>query len=352
MTCCTSYRRIVSGEAGGVGAGLARGALGLLSVPYRLGSSLVEIVRTGQGGTAVDVPVVSVGNLTAGGTGKTPFVALLVEQLRAKGRRPVVLSRGWCAGADGRNDEARVLERRFPDLIHLQGKDRVALAQHAATARLGDVLVLDDGFQYHALARDLNVCLIDATNPWGYGAVLPRGLLRESPSALYRARPVVITRAELATPERIAELRREILAHNPYARIVVSEMQLTRLTDAAGAPQGDAASLRGVTVVLASGVGNPDAFARSVRRVGARVVAHVVRGDHHAWSQADAAELARTAASHSAAQVVTTVKDAVKLAELAWPAAAPPLRAVEVEARITDGKADWDKLLGEALSAR
>lgn len=352
MTCCSNYRKIVSGEAGGLGAGLARGALGLLSVPYRWGSSVKEIVQTGQGGTRVDVPVISVGNLTAGGTGKTPFVAFLVETLRAKGRRPVVLSRGYKAAADGRNDEARVLERRFPDLIHLQDKDRVALAWRAATARLGDVIVLDDGFQYHKLARDLDVCLIDATNPWGYDAVLPRGLLREPKSSLYRARPVVITRAELVGPDELAAIRAEILRHNEHAKVVVSEMRLTRLTDAAGAAQGDATSLAGRRVLLASGIGNPDALARNVRATGARVVAHEERGDHHDWTPADAAALVARARELAAEMVVTTSKDAVKLADLDWPADDLPLRAVEVEVHVTEGADVLDKLLSEALKRR
>jgi len=352
MSCCTSYRKIVSGEAGGLGAGLARGALGLLSVPYRWGSSVVEILQTGQGGARVDLPVISVGNLTAGGTGKTPFVAYLIAKLQKKGLRPVVLSRGYRAGEDGTNDEARVLGRAFPGVIHLQDKDRVELAWRAATARLGDVLLLDDGFQYHKLARDLNVCLIDATNPWGYGAVLPRGLLRESPSALYRARPVVITRAELATPDEIAALKAAIRSHNEYAKIVVSQMRLTRVTDAAGKAQGEASSLAGKRVVLACGVGNPDAFARNVRATGARVVAVEERADHHDWTAEDAAALVRRARDTAAELVVTTVKDAVKLADLAWPASDLPLRAVEVEVQVTEGEDVLDKLLGEALSRR
>ncbi len=352
MTCCTNYRKIVSGEARGLGAGLARGALSLLSVPYRWGSSFAEVIQTGQGAEHVALPVISVGNVTAGGTGKTPFVVLLVEMLRAAGRRPVVLSRGYKAEADGRNDEARVLERRFPDLIHLQGKDRLALARRAATARLGDVIVLDDGFQYHKLARDLDVCLIDATNPWGYGSVLPRGLLRETLSSLYRARLVVITRAELASESEIDDIRAGILRHNEYANIVVTEMRLTQLTDAAGRAQGAASSLAGKRVLVASGIGNPGALLRNVRATGARVVAHVERGDHHPWDAADVAVLAARARETAAELVVTTMKDVVKLSRLDWPAADVPLRAVDVEVHITEGEELLSTLVTEALSRR
>lgn len=330
-------------------AGLARGALGMLSVPYRVGASLTEIYRTGQGGADFGVPLISVGNLTCGGTGKTPVVSLVLSQLVEMGRRPVVLSRGYKADADGVNDEARVLARSHPDVIHLQGKDRVALARHAAYARLGDVIVVDDGFQYHKLHRDLNVCCIDATNPFGYGAVLPRGLLREPVSALYRARPVLITRAELVSADDLDSIRAEILRHNEHAKIVVSEMHPTQVTALDGSGGADASSLAGKRVVLGSGVGNPDSFERGVRRVGARVAGHVARGDHHAWSAADVAELVGLARDSAATDVVVTVKDAVKLEHLAWPAEGPTARAFGIEAVVT-GEADlWKSLLEEAL---
>ena len=160
MTACATYRRIVSGESDGFGSSLARGALNVLAKPYGWAASLTEIARSGQDAADVGVPVISVGNITVGGTGKTPFVAFVVADLLARGRRPVLLSRGYCADAAGTNDEAKLLARLFPGVIHLQGKDRVALAQHAADAKLGDVFVLDDGFQYQALARRLNVCCV------------------------------------------------------------------------------------------------------------------------------------------------------------------------------------------------
>lgn len=349
MTCSTQYRRIVSGEARGLGPALARGALRVLSVPYGLGASLRDAVRAGDD-AEVGLPVISVGNLTAGGTGKTPLVALVVDEVQKRGLRPVILSRGYRADATGANDEARVLARRRPGVLHLQGADRVALARHAAQAKLADVIVLDDGFQQLGLAKRLNVCAIDATNPWGYGAVLPRGLLREPMSALYRARPVVITRTEIVAPSRVAEIRAEILRWNEHARIVTSEMRFTTLADAAGAAAGAPADLAGRRVLCVSGVGNPDAFAAGVRSLGARVVGRSDFDDHHAYAAADVAAVVRRAAELAAETVVTTEKDAVKLAELAWPADAPPLRVLGVEAVITGDTALWARLLDEAVA--
>lgn len=353
MSSQATFRRIQSGEAGGPAAGLARGVLSILSIPYAAASSTYEFFASSSSGAAVGVPVLSVGNITAGGTGKTPLVAHLVAQLIEKGRRPVVLSRGYAAEEGEPNDEALVLARRFPGVLHLQGKDRATLAQHADDARLGDVLVLDDGFQHHGLARDLNICCVDATNPFGYGHVLPRGMLREPISGLYRARPVVITRAELVSEERLDEVEREILAVNELARVVATRMALTTLhavADGSIAENGSPASgLSGKRVALGSGVGNPTSFEKNVRLTGARVVCHAERGDHHAWTEEDAAALAKQAQAASAECVVVTMKDAVKLARLPWPADAPPLQAVDVEVQFVRGEDLWNKLLDEAL---
>ncbi len=354
MTACTTYRKIVSGEAHGLHWDLARGVLRVLSVPYGMSAGMAEIYRSGQGGVRVDLPVFSIGNLTCGGTGKTPLVSMLVSELLERGRRPVILSRGYKAEADGQNDEARVLASAHPGVVHLQARDRVELAKRADHARLGDSIVLDDGFQYQRLHRDMNVCVLDATSPFGHGALLPRGLLREPVSSLCRARPVVISRAELVTDERIDEIKAAVRAVNEHAKIIVSEMRLTTVDDVHGEASDKTASLRGASVMLASGIGNPEAFERGVRTLGARVVRHQQMDDHHAWSDADVKALARTAQDAGASAVITTVKDAVKLERLAWPEGAPALRSVGVEVAMREGDDAglWKTLVDETLKGR
>lgn len=350
MSSCATYRRIVSGEAEGFCPEVARGTLRVLSKPYGWAASLTEILRAGQDAVDVGLPVISVGNMTVGGTGKTPFTAFVVSELKARKKRPMILSRGYCGDETGENDEAKVLARLHPDVLHHQGKHRVALAKEAADARLCDAIVLDDGFQYQALARNLNVCLIDATNPFGYGAVLPRGLLREPLDGLYRARPVVITRAELAAPGAIDEIKAEVLKHNPHAKFVVSEMRATAVRDARSGATRAPSSLDGEEVLLASGVGNPDSFARDVRIHGARVRDHVVKRDHHDWTDEEAKDLAKQAADLGVKSVLTTAKDAVKLEKLSWPADAPPLEVLDVEVALVQGADTWKALLDEALA--
>ncbi len=197
------YLRLISGAARGPMPTLERLALRAASLPYGLAVRLRNAAyRLGWlSSRRVGVPVVSVGNLTAGGTGKTPCVAYVARYYRRLDRCVAILSRGY-GGAGGRNDEALVLEEELPDVPHLQGADRVALAATAIEELESEVLVLDDGFQHRRLARDLDLVLVDATEPWGHGYLLPRGLLREPASALRRAGVVLLTRCDQVPAEQ------------------------------------------------------------------------------------------------------------------------------------------------------
>src|SRR5947209_3482800 len=165
------------------------------------------------------VPVISVGNLTVGGTGKTPCVEYVARFFRRMELSVAILSRGY--GAEhGPNDEALVLEENLPDVPHLQGADRVTLARTAVEELESEVLVLDDGFQHRRLARDLDIVLIDATNPWGHGYLLPRGLLRESPRGLKRAGVVMLTRCDQVSGDEVKRIRERVGQLAPQAAVV------------------------------------------------------------------------------------------------------------------------------------
>ena len=176
-----TFHALISGRKRGPTAALLRGTLRLASMPYGWAAAVRnKLFDWGwKGSTRVEVPVVSVGNLTLGGTGKTPCVEYVCRFYRGLDLRVGILSRGY--GVEhGPNDEALVLEENLPDVPHLQGPDRVALARTAIEELESEILVLDDGFQHRRLARDLDVVLVDATDPWGHGYLFPRGLLRES----------------------------------------------------------------------------------------------------------------------------------------------------------------------------
>ena len=279
------------------------------------------------------VPVVSVGNIALGGTGKTPLVAWVVDRLRAHGHRPAVVMRGY--GGDGvANDEARMLGGAVvcdPDRVRGAGQ---------AVAEGATCVVLDDGFQHRRLHRDLDLVLIDATRPWGGGAVLPLGMLRESLAGLRRADAIIVTRSDqvesralAAIDERLAKCGRPLVhaRHTPVA--------LTPLGGGAARPP---TALAGQPVVLASGLGNPEGFERTARGLDWQVREHARFPDHHHYTASEASGLAALAAGHGATLVVTA-KDAVKLA--AYGLAAEVLSVVAGVDPAAE--AQLDRLLGE-----
>jgi tetraacyldisaccharide 4'-kinase len=259
------------------------------------------------------VPVVSVGNLTVGGTGKTPFVAWLVERARARGRRPGVLARGYrrAAGAE-LNDEGLLLAGRFPDLPQVQDPDRVR-GGRALVARGVDLIVLDDGFQHRRLHRDRDLVCLDAERPFAGGLLLPAGNLREPRAALRRASAVVLTRAGAIAPPALAGLgaRLRELAGERLAVFAAEH----RPSDVRWRPADrvePAAALAGRAVLLLSAIARPQTFAATVHDLGARVVAHVARRDHHAWEARELEQAASRARAQGAVLLVTE-KDDVKL---------------------------------------
>jgi tetraacyldisaccharide 4'-kinase len=295
------------------------------------------------------VPVISVGNLSTGGTGKTPLCAWIVHELASRGRNPGLLSRGYRAAADGQNDESRLLERLCPGVPHVQDPDRVR-GGRALVERGVDAIVLDDGFQHRRLARDLDLVLVDATRPWGLPrvepgaepvcAMLPRGLLREPPSSLARADAILTTRTEQASVRELEELERELLRVAPGRPIVRTRHHTRCLRDERGR-ESAASALERSEVDLVSAIGNPEAFEASVRSTGAIVREHRIFPDHHEYGSADLDGLAR-----GGRKLVTTAKDAVKLAPLGV-----PFLTLEIEIVIESGAPVLSALL-DTLAAR
>ena len=296
------FHRIVSGEARGVGAAFARFGLSGASVLYGVAAALKNAAydRGWKAAHRAAVPVVSVGNLTLGGTGKTPCVEYLARFYRDRDVRVAVLSRGYGAGA-GRNDEAMVLEANLPDVPHLQGADRVALAATAVDELESELLLLDDGFQHRRLARDLDVVLLDATNPWGHGRLFPRGLLRESPRGLRRA-------------DAVARLRDDVGRRTKPGVPVVESQHRPAAWLQEGQPDRPPDALAGRPVAAFCGIGNPGAFRRTLAGLGLEPVAFRTFPDHHGYTRADVDGLRTWARQQPAGTaLVTTQKDAVKL---------------------------------------
>ena len=309
-----AYHALIRGDRAGPWPLLQRAGLWSLSLGYRLGVMLRNKAfdRNWKKIHRAEVPVVSVGNLTVGGTGKTPCVEWVARFYRQLDLQVALLSRGYGSEA-GRNDEALVLEENLPDVPHLQGADRAALATTAVEELESEILVLDDGFQHRHLHRDLDIVLIDATCPWGHGYLLPRGLLREPIGSLKRAHVVMLTRCDLVSPEAVRATRETVARIKPELPIIESSHRPARWCNAAHATAA-LESLKDRPIAAFCGLGNPDAFRQTLLKLGLNVMAWRTYPDHHPYSRHDVEEL-RSWAQHlpAGAAVVTTQKDLVKI---------------------------------------
>lgn len=281
------------------------------------------------------LPTISVGNLSVGGTGKSPAVAWFARELRARGVRVAILSRGYGQLDSGQNDEALELELRHPDVPHLQHWDRVASASLAAEELEMEVLLLDDGFQHRRITRDQDIVLLDATLPWKGYRPLPAGLLREPFASLKRASLAMITRSDQASAEKVQELRARIskaapglpvvtATHTPSEVLIYPDQHLP--IDA----------LTGKQVLAFCAIGNPESFFAGIDQLGVTIIDRRVWPDHHGFSAADISDLQSWSDSHREADLVLcTMKDWVKiqLAELAG----RPLAALAIELQIASG---------------
>lgn len=313
----TAYRRIVSGAAVGWKPAAVRGLLRVLSVPYsaavRLRNRLYEWkILPAHSAEAV---VVSIGNLTTGGTGKTPLVIWLANTLTRKGLRCAVLTRGYKTRAGSLSDEPALLAKACEGAAVVVNPDRIAGAQKAIEQNQAQVLILDDGFQHRRLKRDLDILAIDATCPFGYGKILPAGLLREPIGSIRRADAVIITRFDQASEERIARLEVEIRRYRPEIPIVRA---VHRHTEARTfhTQSMTIEELSGKKVFVFCGIGNPGAFLKGVEALGCRVAGKLVFDDHHVYTPEDLETIFEQAQKPGAEVILTTEKDWVKAALL------------------------------------
>lgn len=319
----------------------------------------------------LDAPVLSVGNITTGGTGKTPLVDALARLVAGEGRRVCILTRGYgradarrrvvvsdgvqlLASAREGGDEPRLLAEQLLGVAAvISDADRVAAARWAQANLHSDAFILDDGFQHLRLARDLDIVTIDATAPWGGGYLLPRGHLREPPEELRRADAVVITRAEAAV--NLASLRQE-LAQLCGGRLVVSEarvrtVRVRRLDNAAGESQsrtsteGESPELIAQPVAAVCAIGNPQAFFTHLRRNHYTLSYTRAFPDHHAYTQDEMNAVARAAGECGARALLTTAKDGVKLRGLH---SALPVYVIDIKMEFDD-ESVWLGMVRAAL---
>ncbi len=280
--------------------------------------------------------VISIGNLTVGGTGKTPATIAIAEEAKTRGFQPVILTRGYKGSAKGpcfvsrgdgplltaheAGDEPRLMAERLRGVPIVKCADRYAGGIYALQG-LGmqrDVcpllFILDDGFQHWRLARDRDIVLIDADSPFGNRRLLPSGRLREDPAALGRADVIAITRAEREDPGLLAEIR----MHNRTAPVFFTTHRMTGLVTVAGESRASG-WLAGQRVYCFCALADPRSFGKMVAASGAVVTGTRSYPDHHPYSRQDIDDVAAERISSGADWVVTTAKDAVKIRDLDLP---------------------------------
>ena len=342
-----SFRRLVDGRATGLVATLGRTGLSAIEIPYE---ALVRLRNYGYDHSIFTVkkasaPVISVGNLTLGGTGKTPLVAWLAHWFAQHNKKPAIISRGYKAKTGQLSDEAAELKILLPTVPHYANKQRIIAAGEAVT-KGSDVLLLDDGFQHRQISRDLNLITIDATDPFGCNRIFPRGLLREPLWGLKRADALVLTRTDQVSIKTRSEIQEQCFqfvgSHDkPWIETEHRPSNL-RLVDGTTQPLK---TLQDKRILSLSAIGNPAAFHRTLTTLGHEPVATLTFPDHHTYTTDDIHRISEETESVGAEIIVTTLKDLVKL-----PLASVrnrPLCALEIGIQFQTGLQDLEYLLNK-----
>ena len=319
--------------------------------------------------------VVSIGNLSCGGTGKTPVVEVFAKTLSSQGRKVAILSRGYRSkkrsqwakirhlfGAqemslppkvvsDGRNllpdsayagDEPYMLASNLPDVAVLVDKDRVKSGLYAIDHFGTDVLILDDGFQFLKLKQHINIVLVDSTDPFGNGHVLPRGILREPIKNIRRADYIFLSKSDGS--HKLIHLKEFIRRHNRRAEIIECCHRPKYLEEVyVRGRREPLEKLRGARVAALSAIAVPAGFEAFLRQLGAELVATESFADHHRYTQQEIIDFINTAKAARADFIVTTEKDAVRIPKLER--LDVPLYFLRVEIDILSGQESFDQCI-------
>lgn len=344
-------RPIMSGEDRGVSARVYRGLLRLAEIPYAIVVRVRSWMYDRRLGKIVHLakPVISVGNITTGGTGKTPVVRWLLEKFSDEGFRPAVLMRGY-RSSGGQSDEQVLLsssaasDRDSPQRLVIAEPDRARGAAKALAIQADtNLFILDDAMQHRRVHRDFELVLINAADPFGFGHLLPRGLLREPLSGLKRADAFVITHAEQADEQTVQRIRQELQKYNAAAPVYRAEHVITGF-----AHEGELLeprAIRGKRVFLFCGIGHPESFAAQVQDMGAEIVGRRWFPDHYGYAARDLDEVVAKASAGGAEVLLTTAKDWVKLRKLGRPAMPPIWRAeLEIDFSGNDAAELWGEI--------
>lgn len=383
-----SYRRLISGQTSSFGASILRLLLAIAAIGYSLAVRLRNFLYS-KGLLKVhhvDAAVICVGNITVGGTGKTPLVVwlcnLLTQNLTLKSQncKCAILTRGYKARTrenEQFKDEIAVLAESCPAAEVIVNPDRVAGAREAINKYATKVLIMDDGFQHRRLARDLDIVAIDATQPFGYGKMLPAGFLREPVSSLKRASAVIITRCNQITEAQLSELEKRLRVINPDIVVARSIHDPVRVKypepsvipaktgtqkaneemDSCLRRNDNIEQLKDKKVFAFCGIGNPDAFFNTIKDIGVVLVGSKAYNDHYHYTDACLTELSEQAEELDADLILTTQKDWTKVTSnpkfsISEPKSYPPFAYLVVEIKFLAGEDRLTNLIKDKLAVK
>ncbi len=360
--------RVINGEENDYKAKVVRILLNILAFIYRILLKVrVVVYKLGiKKSKKLCSPVISIGNITVGGTGKTPLVKFLANRFKEDNLESVILTRGYKSNnedaltivsngqeilvdANQAGDEAYLLARHLEDVPVISGKRRSLTGDYACRKFGPDFIILDDGFQHWQLNRDYDIVVIDGTNPFSNATLLPAGLLREPLSSLKRADAFVITKVDQITGKEVAEIKQQIREYNSDDVIITTRHRPGYLREITSSKH-EKIELKDKRVVAVSGIGNPESFTKTLTSLEAEVVKHFKFADHYQYDSEDIMEIYTTATTEDIDMIVTTEKDAVSIEAADFSEIVKgemPFKVLGIEIEILDSEAKFLEMLND-----
>jgi tetraacyldisaccharide 4'-kinase len=353
------FRILISGQKAGFAATLLRFLLRIASIAYSTVIRLRNFLYSAGWLKAynTDAIVISIGNITTGGTGKTPLVIWLCKRIISDSRFQIsnsqcaILTRGYKSREQETKyitDEPVIFAESCPEVNVIVNPDRVAGAEEAAIKFGTKVLIMDDGFQHRRLARDLDIVAIDATLPFGYGRILPAGLLREPVSSLNRADAVVITRCDQIAENELCEIEEKLQLINPDM-VIVRSIHSPAYVKSIDNKEIGIEELKGKKIFAFCGIGNPGSFLNTVKKAGAEPIGTKIFNDHHHYTEACITDIFEQAERLKADLILTTQKDQNKITLPVSSKTEIPLAYIGIEIKFLSGEEKLRDLIERTL---
>jgi len=317
--------------------------LWLVSLIYRIATAKRNFLYKIGLFRSIKLPckVISVGNITVGGTGKTPMVEYLAKEFVKQNKKVVILSRGYGRIDGVKDDEASSFSDK--SIIRLTGSNRAKLGAIACKEHSPDVIILDDGFQHLRIKRDIDIVMIDCLSPFGNYQLLPAGILREDLKALKRASVLVLAHSDLVQDTELSEINNSLSRFGkPIIKSIHKPIILVGATEKE--QELNAEAIKGKKVWAFCGIGNPDSFLLTLNKLGISLRGFTLFPDHYMYVESDINELIRQSCEANAEYIVTTMKDMAKVkSQINNPQI--PIYALRIELEVTGGKTKLEELI-------